>query len=335
MESNNPNDFYKDIEPKENVDLAKKRKIKYTIIAIVSVFLVLAIFYYIGTSEDNMPTVSSTMDTEDTRVKDTTMQDVTSATPKNTQVLSNNDNKTIDSYNPQLLVSKSSGYCSALAPQDWIMESDSSGRGVDIYNSDQSVGAGWFIAPILYDLYGEPDQAIVTIMQALGNEGYTFTDAGQQVDGGFIMRNFTATNQGRQIKGTGFYKQYPIDSTGYVLSYYQAAATTDKWNQDGGLATEVALSIRCTAQITPTADDGFSTSTSVSDTSDKTSLSDSWSEQAILGQETVHSPSTGETYSVSTSSYSDTGLQGGDPGYYRTVDSNGSVERLESGFGSY
>ncbi len=332
MDSNNLGDFYENSGPEDKNDPAKKRKIKYVILTVVIIFIALGVFYWIGTNDTDF-------NVADEKQVASYSSNTPIQKPETTTSLSPTSNTTVESItiddSSQKLVPKSSGYCSALAPQDWTISSDQSGRGVDIYNSDQTVGAGWFIAPILFNLYGEPDQAITTIMQALGNDGYTFTNSGEEVEGGFIMREFSATNQGRSIKGIGLYKKYPIDDSGYVLSYYQSATTTDKWDSQGGLASEVALSIRCTAQITPSADDGFDTSTSVSDTSDKASLSDSWSERAILGQETVHSSSTGETYSVSSSDYSDTGLQGGDPGYYRTIDSNGTVERLESGFGDY
>lgn len=344
----NNNDFFNDQgnkqpsepnnEQPEKVSFWKKnRKVKYIIISCV-IILLLIIFYWIGTSEENndaVKDVSQNSQTTPPSSKKTIANTPSpSATKTEEKTDSKADGKTINSSNTQL-TKKSAGYCSALAPSDWQIEADPSGRGVDIYNSDKTIGAGWFIAPILTELFGEPDQAIEKIMQMAGNENYHFTSSGQEVDGGFIMRDFSAVNAGRNIRGTGLYKKYPIDGTGYVLSYYQAATTDEKWDSQGGLASEVAISIRCNTQVTPSADDGFNTSTSVSDTSDKTSFSDSWSEKAILGQETVHSPSTGDSYSVSTSTYSDTGLQGGDPGYYRTIDSNGTVERLESGYGDY
>lgn len=327
MDSNNLGNMYENLEPEKDNDPGKKRKIRYIVFTIAIILVFLGIFYWIGTNDE--------YNIEDNQI--VTVQTDHTKTPiaSPTETVAEVKGNIIDESSTKKLVAKSSGNCNAMAPEDWSMISDGSGRGTDIYNTDQSVGAGWFIAPILYDLYGEPDQAIETIMQALGNDSYTFTNTGETVEGGFTMREFSATNQGRPIKGIGFYKKYPIDSYGYVLSYYQGATTVDKWDQDGATAVAVAISIRCTAEIVPTADDGFESSTSVSDTSDKSSLTNSWSEQAILGQETVHSPSTGDTYTVSTSSYSDTGIQGGDPGYYRTIDSNGTVERLEPGFGSY
>jgi hypothetical protein len=222
-----------------------------------------------------------------------------------------------------------------LAPNDWIITSDSNGRGVDLYNPQMTQGAGWFIAPVLYGWGGEPENAIKMMMELLGNSNFNFSGEGKTVEGGFIMKDFSATVQGKNVKGISLYKKYPVDDYGYVLSYYSGFATTDTWNTVGAIPEAVAISIRCTAQITPSADEGFSSSgSSVSDSSDKKDMSEKWSE-AILGYETVHSPSTGDTYQVSTNAYSNTGLQGQDPGYYRTIDSNGSVERLESGYGSY
>lgn len=334
MTTDGSGDFYHDLDPQKNKksSIFKNRKFKYILVTIIIVIAAIGIFYCIGSEEDYEYKVMPEKQSAATKTPAQTKK----VEPESKKTTPSQKVKTINEYNPEKLVAKSSGHCSALAPEDWAIASDQYGRGVDLYNSDQSEGAGWFIAPVLYDLYGEPDQAIQTIMQQLGNEGYTFVSEGEVVDGGFIMREFNATNNGRPIRGIGFYKQYPVDDYGYVLSYYQAATTTDKWESQGAVATAVAVSIRCTAQYTPSVDDGFSSSSSsISDTSDKSSLSDSWSEQAILGQETVRSPSTGDTYTVSTDSYSETGLQGQDPGYYRTIDSMGTVERLESGFGDY
>lgn len=242
---------------------------------------------------------------------------------------------TIDQFNPIKFVQKTSGYCKALTPEDWIITSDESGRGVDLYNPEKTQGAGWFIAPILYGWGGEPENAVKMMMEALGNSNFTFSGEAKTVDGGFIMKDFSATVQGKNVKGIALYKKYPVDDYGYVLSYYTGFTTTDIWEKNGAIPSAVAISIRCQAQITPTADEGFSSSgSSVSDSSDKKDLSEKWSE-AILGYETVHSPSTGDTYQVSTNSYSKTGLQGQDPGYYRSVGTVGDVERLEPGYGSY
>jgi len=337
MDSNNQNNFYKDIEPNKKSSIFKNRKSKYIFITVIIVIAAIGVFYWLGNEDDYDYKILPDEQVASTKTPAQTKKaENDTKTPQETSAPVQ-EIKTIDDYEVQKMTVKSSGSCSALAPEDWAIVSDQYGRGVDLYNADQSEGAGWFIAPIMYDLYGEPDQAITTMMQQLGNQGYTFTNKGQEIDGGFIMREFSATNNGRPIKGIGLYKKYPVDDYGYVLSYYQGATTTDKWESRGGIATSVAVSIRCTAQITPSPDDGFSSSSSssISDSSDKSSLIDSWSEQAILGQETVHSPSTGETFSVDINSYSDTGLQGQDPGYYRTIDSVGTVERLESGFGDY
>ncbi len=242
---------------------------------------------------------------------------------------------TIDQFNPVEFIQKSAGYCKALTPKDWIITSDESGRGVDLYNPEKTQGAGWFIAPILYGWGGEPENAVKLMMEALGNENFTFSQDAKTVDGGFIMRDFSSTTEGKNIKGIALYKKYPVDDYGYILSYYTGFTTVDSWEKNGAIPSAVAISIRCQAQITPSPDDGFSsTSNSVSDSSDKKDLSEKWSE-AILGYETVHSPSTGQTYQVSTNAYSKTGMQGQDPGYYRSIGTVGEVERLEPGYGSY
>jgi hypothetical protein len=317
------------MQPEEINNTQKNKKIIYVILIIVGIVAILTFLYWIGisTEENDIPPIlydntnsPSSITKENQPIDKITQQEI----------------KTIDDFNPRQMVFKSSGHCRAIAPQDWAIVSDQYGRGVDLYNADQSEGAGWFMAPILYDLHGEPDQAIQIIMRQLGNENYTFTNPGEQIEEGFIMREFSAITNGREIKGIGLYKKYPVDNFGYVLSYYQGATTSDKWMQEGAIAATVALSIRCTAQYTPTANDGFSSSSSaISDKNDKENVADSWSKRAILGQETVHSPSTGEVFTVDSSAYHTTGMQGQDPGYYRSIGTVGDVERLEPGYGTY
>lgn len=311
-----------------NKSIWKNRIFKYSLIGIVIVVL-LIVFYNIGAQDQNNN--ESFTSNERTTTQAATSVSTTNSTNGSVQ----NNVKTVNNV-AKSLKNFSVGYCKAVIPEDWTGVANSQGTGIDLYNNSKTEGAGWFIAPMLTAVYGEPDTAIPLLMSQLGNSNYVFTSDSKDAGYGFVMRDFTMnTADGKSIKGTTLYKKYPVDSTGYVLSYYAGMTTTDIWDQSGASALSAAISIRCTAQYTPSSNDGFSSSTSVSDTRDKESVSDSWSEQAILGYENVYSPSTGEHYQVPTTSYSDTGLQGQDPGYYRTVDSNGTVERLETGYGDY
>lgn len=311
----------------QNNNFWQSRAFKYSLIAI-GIIVLLIIFYNIGQHDSDSESAASN---NIQFIAPSASTSIATSTPTTQQT----NIKTINDT-AQTLKNFSIGHCKALVPQDWTGIANDKGTGIDLYNTDKTEGAGWFIAPMLTAVYGEPDSAIPLLMSQLGNTNYVFTSDSKDAGSGFTMRDFTLTTaEGKNIKGTALYKKYPIDDTGYVLSYYAGMTTTDIWDKQGAGALSAAISIRCVAQYTPTKSDGFSSSTTVSDTNDKETVSDSWSEQAILGYENVYSPSTGEHYQVPTTSYSETGLQGQDPGYYRTIDSNGTVERLETGYGDY
>ena len=311
----------------------QNRVFKYLIISIGIIGL-LWFFYWVGTKDENnlnksdqtaqTPSANSTSSISNQPSPTTAPAQTNSPTAQNINAI--NDVAT-------QMVAKSSGYCKALAPTDWTIVADGNGRGVDLANTNQTQGAGWFIAPVISALYGEPDTAIPTVMQQIGNPNYTFTDSGKTIDGGFTMRNFTATIAGKSVKGTAIYKKYPVDDSGYVLSYYHGIAESNIWDQVGATPMSVAISIRCTAQYTPSTSDGFSSSgsSSVSDTSDKLDMSEKWQE-AIMGYENVYSPSTGDHYEAPLNTYNETGPDGA--GYYRSTGTN-SYEKLERGFGDY
>lgn len=247
------------------------------------------------------------------------------------------DNKTVNN-NMEKFTSFSTGNCTALVPEGWTGISNGQGTGADFYNSNQTEGSGWFIAPILYGIYGtNVEDAVSGIFSFGGNTGFTFTDGGSDAGYGFTERGFTVTDSsGQSLKGIAYYKTYSMDPYGYVLSFYSGQTRSDLWGSNGHLAAKSAISIRCQVSYTPSYSDGFDGSQSVTSSDEnKESVLDRWSQEAILETETVHSPSTGETWDVSIHDYSETGLQGGDPGYYRVIDGNGTVERLESGFGDY
>lgn len=246
--------------------------------------------------------------------------------------VTSNPEKLLDMATTVKMVQKSAGYCKALAPENWAIIADPNGRGTDLMNPELTQAAGWMITPVVSALYGEPDTAIPTLMGLIGNSNYTFTNSGEQIDGGFTMRNFTATISGKNVKGVALYKKYPVDDSAYVLSYYSGVATADIWDQVGAIPMSVAISIRCTAQYRPSTSDGFSSdsSSSIGDSGDKLSVSEKWQE-GMMGYENVYSPTTGEHYEAPLSSYNETGSDG--PGYYRSVP-NGT-EKLERGFGNY
>jgi hypothetical protein len=242
--------------------------------------------------------------------------------------------KTIES-SAIALVTKQTGHCKALAPQDWSFVSNEQATGADLFSPDKSLHAGWGIAAVYTYMYPTAEDFLTAWL------GYAFS--GSFTDGGisfgeakpqsydFIERDFT-TSVGR--KGTALYKTYNFgDPTSYVVSVYMADATNDIWAQQGATPSYVAVSIRCVSQLRPTTSSVDLPGSDPSKDSDnpEVSLSDKWTE-AIMGYENVYSPTTGEHYEAPLNAKWDGGPDGS--GYYRSLP-NGGYEKLESGFGDY
>ncbi|MCL5795003.1 MAG: hypothetical protein M1338_01465 [Patescibacteria group bacterium] len=236
--------------------------------------------------------------------------------------------KTIDS-SALKLVTKQTGYCKALAPEDWAIISNQQASGVDVFSPDKTLHAGWGITFVYSYMYNNEDDFLNAWMPLAGFEGFSMsspTDMGY----GFTKRDFTSSNN---KKGIIFYKKYDVpDLGGYVMSVYMADTATDLWDAKGALAIYSAISLRCTTQLRPSTaslDLEKSNPSSESDNPEM-SLSDKWQE-AIMGYENVYSPSTGEHYEAPLNSKWESGPDGA--GYYRSAP-NG-YEKLANGFGDY
>lgn len=247
----------------------------------------------------------------------------TSNTPAPTSTPTGVSAKTINDSATQL-VAKQSGYCHALAPEDWAITTNQEASGADLFSPDQKKHAGWGITFVYSYMYPSEDDFLNTWMPLAGYSGISM-GGGSDMGYGFTKRDFTSSN-GK--KGFLFYKKYDAsDLGGYIMSVYMAATNSDIWDSQGATAGFAAVSIRCVTQLRPNTS-GSNPSSSGSNS--EVSLSDKWTE-AIMGYENVYSPTTGDHYEAPLNSYSETGPDG--PGYYRSVP-NG-YEKLERGFGSY
>lgn len=228
------------------------------------------------------------------------------------------------------ITEKSSGYCRALAPQDWAFVTNAQATGADLSSPDKSMHAAWGITGVYTYMYATVDSFLNTWMPLAGYTGFKMSSSSKDLGSGFIQRDFTSTI-GK--KGTLVYKKYEFGPSMFVVSVYFAAANNEIWESQGATPTYSAISIRCVSQLRPTTSDVSLPSSDPSSSSDnpEVSLSDRWTE-AIMGYENVYSPTTGEHYEAPLNSYWDTGPDGG--GYYRSLP-GGGYERLESGFGDY
>ncbi|OGC59668.1 hypothetical protein A2890_02060 [candidate division WWE3 bacterium RIFCSPLOWO2_01_FULL_53_14] len=228
------------------------------------------------------------------------------------------------------LAEKSSGYCRALAPDEWAFVTNAQATGADLFSPEKSMHAAWGISSVYYYMYPTVDSFLNTWMPLAGYTGFELESSFKDLGDGFTQRGFTS-EIGK--KGLVIYKTYEFDSAFYVVSVYFAAADNEIWESKGATPTYAAISIRCVSQLRPTTSGVSLPSSDPSSSRDnpEVSLSDKWTE-AIMGYENVYSPSTGEHYEAPLNSYWDTGPDGA--GYYRSLP-GGDYERLESGFGDY
>lgn len=228
------------------------------------------------------------------------------------------------------LAEKSSGYCRALAPQDWAFVTNDQATGADLFSPDKSLHAAWGITGVYTYMYPTVDSFLDTWMPLAGYTGFKISSSSKDLGDGFIQRDFTSAI-GK--KGTLVYKTYEFGDSVYVVSVYFAAANNEIWESKGSIPIYSAISIRCVSQLRPTTADVSLPNSDPSSSSDnpEVSLSDRWTE-AIMGYENVYSPTTGDHYEAPLSSYWNTGPDGG--GYYRSLP-GGGYEKLESGFGDY
>jgi hypothetical protein len=233
------------------------------------------------------------------------------------------------------LTAKQTGYCKALAPQDWSFVSNQQASGADLYSPDKSLHAGWGIAAVYTSMYPTAE-SFLTAWLGYAFSG-SFTGGGislgetTQRDYGFVERGFTTT-VGK--KGVVLYKTYNFgDPTSYVVSVYMADANDAIWSAQGATPSYVAVSIRCVTQLRPSTSSVDTSDANPSNATDnpEVSLSDKWTE-AIMGYENVYSSTTSEHYEAPLNSKWDSGPDGS--GYYRSLP-NGGYEKLNSGFGTY
>ena len=207
------------------------------------------------------------------------------------------------------LAEKSSGYCRALAPDEWAFVTNAQATGADLFSPEKSMHAAWGISSVYYYMYPTVDSFLNTWMPLAGYTGFELESSFKDLGDGFTQRGFTS-EIGK--KGLVIYKTYEFDSAFYVVSVYFAAADNEIWESKGATPTYAAISIRCVSQLRPTTSGVSLPSSDPSSSRDnpEVSLSDKWTE-AIMGYENVYSPTTGDHYEAPLNSYWDTGPDGG------------------------
>lgn len=153
-------------------------------------------------------------------------------------------------------------------------------------------------------------------------------------------KEYTAKHNGQSIQGIVTAAIANIDY-GFGYGSYSAMANVrqakaSEWDEYAAITAVVQESIQIT-NSTP----GKSVTLPRNNPADSSSVMSSWEyknqvddrlsakrSEAIGGYESVRSPSTGQTYDAPYNSYNPTGPDGA--GYYRSIDSVGGVEKLES-----
>ena len=221
------------------------------------------------------------------------------------------------------------------------------GFGYDAYNPDQSLMASYGMVGVPGDLvyfygYTSAESFIEAMFLTLGYTNFSWQGNSFDVGDGYKTRSFQANEpQGRSVTGLYLYKTWDLSDGGFIVALRSAITYSEKWEENSALTFNVALSMRCTAQLQQRS--GTSSVTSNDEISDiicssyeerqatLDKASSEWSE-AMLGHENVYSPTTSERYWAPLESKWETGPQG--PGYYRLVNTTtGEVEKLERGFG--
>lgn len=193
-----------------------------------------------------------------------------------------------------------------------------------------------------------PDGYIDLLAESSGYTELTYTgeqELGSTTDSlGYTWemkaKEYTAKHNGQPIRGIVTAAIANIDY-GFGYGSYSAMANVrqakaSEWDQYAAITAVVQESIQIT-NSTP----GKSVTLPKNNPADSSSVMSSWEyknqvddrlsakrSEAIGGYESVRSPSTGQTYDAPYNSYNPTGPDGA--GYYRSVDSVGGVEKLES-----
>lgn len=220
---------------------------------------------------------------------------------------------------------KSSGYCKAIAPEDWNIRATESADGADVESPSGNAHSGWWIAYVYSYMFPSIEEYLNYAMPTfVGFNGFRLTSG--ESDWGYDIkkRDFESNSK----KGLVFWKKYDTGDGNYIVSIYFASTGSGEWDSKTGAASQsAAISIRCSTQMRPGTSGNDPSSSSGNS---EVSLSDKWRE-AMMGWENVYSPSTGEHWEASQDSYWNDGPDGA--GYYRQVGND--YEKLERGFGEY
>jgi hypothetical protein len=234
-------------------------------------------------------------------------------------------------------VRKSWSSCTALAPEDWTIVGNEQrvGIGVDLAAADQSMSAAYGIVGVprtqIYgtDFYGTgtPERFLATLMQGAGATGFTLDGDSRLVEG-YTLRYWRANLRGKPARGFVLYQTFETgDPTSYIIAYHMGATDAGLWDQNKNIVYDVAASVRCTKHLFPVEE----SNTRRPQGSSKDKIEEELSikrQEATMGFQNVHSPSTGEHWEASYRDYNPTGPEG--PGYYRRV--GNSYEKLSEGF---
>jgi hypothetical protein len=209
------------------------------------------------------------------------------------------------------------------------------GIGADLGSPDKTLASSYGIVAVprttFYgaDVYGtaSAETFLQTMLQQNGAAGFALDDATQNVEG-YTLRYWRATVRGKPVRGFALYQTIEMgDPSTYIVAYRIGSAGADKWGQYKNLVYDVAASIRCTKHLFPAQESSVRQpkGSSKDDIEREMSIK---RQEATMGFQNVHSPSTGEHWEASYSDYNATGPDG--PGYYRRV--GNSYEKLKEGF---
>lgn len=294
------------------------------------------------TNDLSSPEPSSTADTTNTNPTQSSSGSSSQSTnPSNSSSTSNSSSSGSSSSSSDIqtktindtatkTVAKSYGYCNALAPEDWSFTANNEATGADLWSPDLNFHAGWGIA-FAYSYLLPNDEAFLNYYLKLvyNTQNVSLTSGAEDAGYGYSRRYYQGTTD-RDFKGAVYYQHYDASSLGgYIMVTRFGTTESSRWDSQGGITQAAALSIRCTTQLKSS---NSSNTPSNSSDNDEASIdiSDKWQE-AIMGYENVYNPSTGQHWEAPTSSYWDTGPQGG--GYY--YQNGNDLTKLSRGFGSY
>ncbi len=234
--------------------------------------------------------------------------------------------RTVENAGGVSLSQRAIGQAHALAPADWQGNSSPQGDAVDFTSPDGRCYAGWGVVainramqPYYGDLYGAPETSMRYLLsqqvRTMGDaSSVRFTSGPTRFDsrGYLLARQFESDAH----RGLIIYHIYPGPAgsgpNDYVESLYVALTAKSFWAKKGGLAINVACSIRGSVQLLNASPAPHRKKSADDD--------DPSTYNMQLGWEYCHSAS-GQNYLVDhTACWNDNGPDG--PGYYRKVGNN-------------